>query len=477
MSSDLEVIQNSLGSLPPFPDGGDHQIRAADHVATGEDLRVAGLELVSGLFRGDDPALTVYLHLYIGEPGRRTGAEAEGDDDRVGRQDLLRSGNRLGAATPLGIRLAQASLDDLDPFDLAVADDFDRLTVEQEVHTLIPGILHFLARAGHVLRVTAVGADHRFGTLTDRGTVAVRSGLATAEHHHALALHVGVGAHAHEHGIVFLQQLLHADIATDLGVQAELDTHAGKDFTAARHHGLFQLELGDTEGQQAADFRVAVEYHRLDAGTYQHVGTTQPGRAGTYDGDPLAVGLDLGHVRPPAHGEGGVGDVLLDRADGNRAEAVIQGTGPLAQTVLRTDATTDFRQGVGLVRQLCRLDDVALGNQLQPVRDVVVYRTLPLAVRVAALQAAVRLLGGLLRLEQLVDLDKAGLALPQRTLLRLLPTHFDKLEVVVRTLCHVPPLHCRCAAAHQRNFIVTQPLTAGWPAWFSAEHAGSLPWA
>src|SRR5690554_2566726 len=148
-----------------------------------------------------------------------------------------------------------------------------------------------------------------------------------------------------------------------------------------------------------------------------------------------------------------------------------------SQTVLRTDATTDFRQGVGLVRQLCRLDDVALGYQLQPVRDVVVYRTLPLAVGVAALQAAVRLLGSLLRLEQLVDLDKAGLALPQRTLLRLLPTHFDKLEVVVRTLCHVPPLHCRCAAAHQRKFIVTQPLTAGWPAWFSAKLAGSLPWA
>src|SRR5690606_11079754 len=101
---------------------------------------------------------------------------------------------------------------------------------------------------------------------------------------------------------------------------------------------------------------------RLDAGTYQHDGTTQPGRAGTYDRDPLAVGPDLGHVRPPAHGEGGVGDVLLDRADGNRAEAVIQSTGPLALTVLRTDATTDFRHGVGLVRQLCRLDDVALGD-------------------------------------------------------------------------------------------------------------------
>src|SRR5690606_16536438 len=59
-ASDLEAIQAPLGRLPPFPDGGDHQSRAADHVATGEDLRVAGLELVSGLFRSDDPALTVY---------------------------------------------------------------------------------------------------------------------------------------------------------------------------------------------------------------------------------------------------------------------------------------------------------------------------------------------------------------------------------------------------------------------------------
>src|SRR5690606_22726335 len=131
-----------------------------------------------------------YLHLYIGEPGRRTGAEAEGDDDRVGRQDLLRSRNRLGAATPLGIRLAQASPRALDPFDPAVARGFGRVTGEPQVRTRLPGILHFLARAGHVLRVTAVGADHRFGTLTDRGTVAVHSGVATAEHHHALALHV-----------------------------------------------------------------------------------------------------------------------------------------------------------------------------------------------------------------------------------------------------------------------------------------------
>src|SRR5690606_23538438 len=99
---------------------------------------------------------------------------------------------------------------------------------------------------------------------------------------------------------------------------------------------------GDLElvGQESIQLQV-----RDKEAEFQHVDTS-----GTYDGDPLAVGLDLGHVRPPAHGEGGVGDVLLDRADGNRAEAVIQSTGPLAQTVLRTDATTDFRQGVGLVR-------------------------------------------------------------------------------------------------------------------------------
>ncbi len=206
---------------------------------------------------------------------------------------------------------------------------------------------------------------------------------------------------------------------------------------AAAHHALLQLELGDAEGQQAADFRVLVEHHRGHAVAHQHVGAAQASRPGTDHGDALAGRLDLGHVRTPAHGEGGVGDVLLHRADGHRAEAVGQGAGTLAQAVLRAHAAADFRQGVGLVAQLGGGEDVAFGDQLQPVGDEVVHRALPLAVRVAAAQAAVRLFGGLRRLEQVVDLDEFLLALAQQLLLRILAADLDELEVVVQTLSHI----------------------------------------
>ncbi len=63
--------------------------------------------------------------------------------------------------------------------------------------------------------------------------------------------------------------------------------------------------------------------------------------------------------------------------------------------------------------QLGSGEDVALGNQLEPVGDVVVDRAFPLAIRVAAAQAAMGLLAGLLRLEGFVDFDELLLALAQ----------------------------------------------------------------
>src|SRR5690606_5260989 len=327
----------------------------------------------------------------------------------------------------------------------------------------------------HVGCVATIGAGHALGALADRGAIAVHRRIAAAEHHHPLAaqvdevfrrfleaqvavdvgdkeiqgvmharqifageaaLHVGVGAHAHEHGVVFGQQLLDADVPADLGIETELDAHAAEDFPAAAEHALFQLELGDTEGQQAADFRVAIEHHRGHAIAHQYVGTTKTGRAGTDDGNALAGGLDLGHIRTPAHGEGRIGNVFLHRADGHRAEAVVQGASTLAQTILRTDTSTDLGQRVGLVGQLGGGEDIALGDQLEPVGNVVVHRALPLAVRIAAPQTAVGLLTGLLRLEGFVDLDEFLLALAQQLFLGVLAPDLDELEVVVQTFAH-----------------------------------------
>ncbi|MNJ77803.1 hypothetical protein D3C77_753920 [compost metagenome] len=48
-----------------------------------------------------------------------------------------------------------------------------------------------------------------------------------------------------------------------------------------------------------------------------------------------------------------------------------------------------------------------------------------------------RLFGGLLRLEQVVDLDEFLLALAQQLLLRILAADLDELEVVVQTFSHI----------------------------------------
>ncbi len=48
-----------------------------------------------------------------------------------------------------------------------------------------------------------------------------------------------------------------------------------------------------------------------------------------------------------------------------------------------------------------------------------------------------RLFGGRIRLELLVDLNELGLARAQRALLRIFTTYIDKLEVVIQTVCHI----------------------------------------
>src|SRR5262249_43224114 len=110
------------------------------------------------------------------------------------------------------------------------------------------------------------------------------------------------------------------------------------------------------------------------------------------------------HVGAPALSQRLVGDVLLDRADGDRAQTVIQRAGALAQAVLWADAPAHLGERIGFVRQLGRFEQVALLDELQPVRDVVVPRALPLAERVAAGETAPRLLGSHARLVRRIDL-------------------------------------------------------------------------
>ncbi|MPN23367.1 hypothetical protein SDC9_170755 [bioreactor metagenome] len=94
---------------------------------------------------------------------------------------------------------------------------------------------------------------------------------------------------------------------------------------------------------------MTVKDHRLHAVAGQHISTGQTCRTGTDNGDALVRLANTGHIRTPAHLKRFVVDIAFNIADGHRAELIVQRTGTLTQTVLRTHAPADFRQGVGLM--------------------------------------------------------------------------------------------------------------------------------
>src|SRR5690606_35752263 len=343
----------------------------------------------------------------------------------------------------------------------------------------LTGIHHFALGTRHVGFVAAVRTGHAVGTLTDGGTVTVHGGITTTQHHHFFtrhadkvrrvffktqvvvdvgnqkiqrihhtrqvftgeaAFHVGVGAHAEESGVEFFDQAVEIDVFAYFGTQAELNTHAFKDSAAIGHHTLFQLELGNTEGEQTTDFRVFIEYHRGDAVAHQYVGTAQASRAGTDNGHAFAGRHHFRHIRLPAHGKGGIGNVFLNVTNSDCTEAVVEGTGTLTQTVLRAHPAAHFRQGVGLVAQFYGFQNVAFAGQFQPVRNKVVNRAFPFAVRVATAQATVCLLVHFFLIERLINFHKLAFTQLEGFFGRIFPAHIQKLEVIVQTLCHLEPL-------------------------------------
>src|SRR5690606_25461666 len=200
------------------------------------------------------PAPTVEIDTMFGEPRRRAGLEAEGDQHGICRQDHFATRNFLGYTAAPGIRLTHARLHELHARDLAVfTNDFLRLVVEDELHAFLARILDLASRAGHIVLVPAIYASHRGCALANGGAVTVHGGVATTQHDDLFAFHTDVagqvwlavthvfagvadqkrqcfvdplevlageaalhgvvGTHAEEDGVVFLQQLLEADVA------------------------------------------------------------------------------------------------------------------------------------------------------------------------------------------------------------------------------------------------------------------------
>src|SRR5690606_6373473 len=416
--------------------------------------------------------------------GRR---EAEGDDHHVGLDHRLAALDRHRHAAATRIRLAQLRLDHAHAGDpvLLVGLDAQRLAVEQEAHAFLAGVGHLARRTGHGSLVAAVGTGDAAGAQADGAAHAVHAGVAAAQHHHTTAGQVGqldvvfpagdrtalrrgrigagddasvlhqerqrrqhalgvlarqaaigvaVGAGAEEHGVVFLEQLLHAHIAADLDAKPELDAHAFQHLAPAGDHRLVQLEGRDAELQQAANLLVAIVDNGLHAHARHAVRAGDAGRTGADHRHAVAGRLHRRQVRTPTLLEGGIDDVLLHRADGHRAEAVVERAAALAQAVLRTHAAAHLRQRIGRVAQVRGLADAVLLHQLQPLRDGVVHRALPAAVRVAAVQAAPGLVAGGLGAEAAIErAPVAGGAQLDRDAPRHLPRHLEELEDLLAT--------------------------------------------
>src|SRR5690606_19368633 len=102
-------------------------------------------------------------------------------------------------------------------------------------------------------------------------------------------------------------------------LELEGDLRAPHHLGAAQHDLLLQLEVRDAVDEEAADAVVAVVDGDLPALLPELLGRGEAGGPGADDADREPV-LDRRLDRPhPALREGRVGDVALDRADGDRA--------------------------------------------------------------------------------------------------------------------------------------------------------------
>src|SRR5579862_6562363 len=170
----------------------------------------------------------------------------------------------------------------------------------------------------------------------------------------------------------------------------------------------------------------------LHAVAHQDVGAGEPRGTGSHDRHALIRRAHMRHVGLPAALQGLVGDVFLDRADGDGAQSVVQRAGALAQAVLRADAPAHLGERVGFVRELGRLEEIALLDELEPVGDVVMDRAFPFAEGIAAGEAPPGLTRRALRIEGRIDLAEVPHARLHCGLGRLRPRHVEELKVLVR---------------------------------------------
>src|ERR1035437_5971223 len=256
---------------------------------------------------------------------------------------------------------------------------------------------------------------HRPGALPERGTDAVRSGVAAADHDHMLAagenvrraaerlvadaavllrqeIHRevnapeiaagnrqvarGFGAAGQRQRVVLVQHLARIERAgrraADVNAVMEGDALGFDLREAAVDDVLLHLEVGDAVTQQAAGLGEFLIDMHVVADTRELLRAGKPRGAGTDNGDLLAGLVRRDFRLYPAIFPGEVDDRAFDGFDGDGVVDDVQRARRLARR--RADAAGEFRKVLGLVQIARGFFPVALIDQIVEIRNLVVDR-------------------------------------------------------------------------------------------------------
>src|SRR5215203_5660676 len=400
------------GGLAALGDGRDDQVSPQPGVAGDEDIGLFRAETVLGV---DRAALGV-AEVHISEEAIAHGArEADSEQNEV----CLYLEVRALSGDGLALRCA-LSLDSVHLFDVAV---FTREAFDGDGEAALAAFLvggvgvqdEWPVRPGEMVgvlgRAGAMGQDpDRSAALAVGVAEAVRARVAAAEDDDVLAsggdrdLHVGreacdppvllhqvvhremdaaeiaawhvevsslQGADGEDDGVELALEVLRGRVLADVGAGAELDPFLLHNGDAAVDDPLFDLVVGDTVSEEAAESIIFLEHDSRMSGPVELLRRGEPCGPATHDGDLPACTL-LRRRRPgddPSFLEGPIddGELYLFYGDG----LVVDGEDARSLARGRAEHPRELGEIVGLVQAVYGLLPVLAVNEVVPVGDQV----------------------------------------------------------------------------------------------------------
>ncbi|GKT49344.1 uncharacterized protein ColSpa_09525 [Colletotrichum spaethianum] len=421
----LEEQVDLAGGLSTFVDTPDesglnlpnNEGLATAAVTGSKDTRDVGAVLAG---RGLDVLAGVLLDV-VAEDAGLGAEETHGEEDEVGREELLRAVDLLhvptagGGAGPLdadgvdALDLAGAVVDELLGHDAVLAGVLAHVLLDlgvAVVHTVDAGPLGPRVVAGTLRRGLGqeLKVDDRLGSVADGGTDTVVTSVTTADDDDVLALGRDVGAVLKlgvEEGLGVLVQELHGvvdalelttldgevtgdsrtggdddsvvlglqvhelDVLADGNAALEVDALSSHEVGTALDDALVELHVGDTVHEQTTGAVSALVDGDGMSSAVELVGGGQTSRAGTDDGD-LLTGADLGRGGDhPSLLETAVDDGALDGLDTDGVLVDAENAGTLAGS--RADTTGELGEVVGHEQTVKGVTPLVLEDQLVPL--------------------------------------------------------------------------------------------------------------